>query len=31
MVDMDIVPFAAFIAERVRWSMEELAKKSANR
>jgi hypothetical protein len=22
-VDLDIVPFAGFIAERVRWSMEE--------
>jgi len=24
-IDMDIGPFAAFIAERVRWSMEKVA------
>jgi hypothetical protein len=28
-IDMDIVPFAAFVAERVRWSMETTAKGDA--
>jgi Fic/DOC family len=30
-IDMDIVPFTAFIAERVRWSMETTAKGDSSR